>query len=172
MNKKVILQNDSPMLDVHEDLPLSSVLLHANTVIEIDNQIDNQIEVFRNDRDDITQSLFQISPGHNQASDSFENNMITDFCVKDARKTESLPEIQRHRGKGAEIDIQLSKVVSNIVGYFTVTLFDKIKDHVMSCPIKDVDPTWDYFNLRASLNMLNLCSKELVMKNLGGNKHQ
>ena len=58
MNKKVILQNDNPMLDVHEDLPLSSVLLHANTVIEIDNQIDNQIEVFRNDRDDITQSLF------------------------------------------------------------------------------------------------------------------
>ena len=41
MNKKVILQNDSPILDVHEDLPLSSVLLHANTVIEVDNQIDN-----------------------------------------------------------------------------------------------------------------------------------
>ena len=92
--------------------------------------------------------------------------------MREARKTESLPEIQRHRGKGAEIDIQLSKVVSNIVGYFTVTLFDKIKDHVMSCPIKDVDPTWDYFNLRASLNMFNLCSKELVMKNLAGNKHQ
>ena len=51
--------------------------------------------------------------------------------MREARKTESLPEIQRHRGKGAEIDIQLSKVVSNIVGYFTVTLFDKIKDHVM-----------------------------------------
>lgn len=52
-----------------------------------------------------------------------------------------------------------------------MSLFDKIKEHISSTPIKDIRITWDYFNLRASLFMFSLCSKELVMKNLGGNKH-
>ena len=55
---------------------------------------------------------------------------------------------QGRRGKPADmVEIQLSQMVSNLVGLFTVGLFESIKTEVSTCNIMDVDPTWDYYNL-------------------------
>ena len=53
----------------------------------------------------------------------------------------------------------------NVVGLYTGSLLENIKQEVNKCNLKDLDPAWDYYNFQACLAMFDHCAQELVMKN-------
>ena len=84
----------------------------------------------------------------NELNESTETT-VTRVLGGDRRETEPLPNMRGgRRGRTADtVEIQLSQMVSNIVGLFTISLFENIKSGLSQTDLMDIAPEWDYYNL-------------------------